>query len=200
MGLAAARMQALLTYRSRNSFEARFGRRTMPSTTSDASTTPTSPSPLFSAQSYMRYQGDKFVRRFDANCYITLTRKLDSHDVSRDRAVAYPDILHQLQQPSLIIGVESDGLFTIEEQEELHQAMPNSQLKVITSPEGHDGFLIEFDQMNQILKEWLLTHVEQPLRDQFAASVRRHEGALVTNEQSSSCFGEAESATELTQW
>ncbi|KAJ3493471.1 hypothetical protein NLJ89_g11010 [Agrocybe chaxingu] len=128
-GLAAARMSALLTYRSRDSFESRFGRkpqlnqhtrngtltppaspkltsrrddpvvlhndglrnptsRTPPklidsTSTSDASV-PSKP-PIFSAQSYLRYQGDKFTARFDANCYIHITRKLDSHDVARGR-------------------------------------------------------------------------------------------------------------------
>ena len=73
----------------------------------------------FSAQSYLRYQGNKFVNRFDANCYIAITRKLDTHDVSRNRASTVKEALEQIQQPALVLGIESDGLFTIAEQEEL---------------------------------------------------------------------------------
>ena len=116
-GLSAARMTAMLTYRSRNSFESRFGRKTMPKKQINISTTEeealhnegnkfrlplnitsSSSAPgkidesgkkedrdfsVYSAQSYLRYQGDKFTNRFDANCYISITRKLDTHDISR---------------------------------------------------------------------------------------------------------------------
>ena len=60
--------------------------------------------PVYSAQSYLRYQGDKFIRRFDANCYLSLTRMLDTHDVSRGRG-EYPDALGAIGQSTLIIGM-----------------------------------------------------------------------------------------------
>ena len=113
-GLSAARMTAMLTYRSRNSFESRFGREKMLKKQISISTTEEEAMhnegnrfrlPLnvansnenalqdlknedkdfsvYRAQSYLRYQGDKFTNRFDANCYISITRKLDSHDISR---------------------------------------------------------------------------------------------------------------------
>lgn len=134
-------MSALLTYRSRNSFESRFGRKSAdmqrfappkrPSSPREANllihndghknsgssprssfdnaqhTTindPLMPTPfVFSAQSYLRYQGDKFINRFDANCYIALTRKMDSHDLSRGRG-DYNQVLKTIQQPALVIG------------------------------------------------------------------------------------------------
>jgi len=125
---------------------------------SSGSTTPSSPvgPPIkkhvptyFSAQSYLRYQGDKFVKRFDANCYIAITRKLDTHDVSRGRTNG--DVhaaLQMLQQPALIIGIESDGLFTYAEQQELAEVIPNARLATIDSPEGHDAFLLQFEEVN----------------------------------------------------
>lgn len=58
---------------------------------------------IFSAQSYLRYQGDKFVNRFDANCYINLTRKMDSHDIGKDRG-KLEDVLSSIQQQTLVIG------------------------------------------------------------------------------------------------
>lgn len=209
-GLGAARMSALLTYRSRNSFERRFGRTiAKPSTQpypdkSDSqsaehwvahneghskrlptrpprSSTPSSPisrsssfdgvipdgsttslsnstssiapprkaATQYSAQSYLRHQAQKFVKRFDANCYISITRKLDTHDVSRGRTETLEEALSLLTQPALVLGIESDGLFTFDEQEEIARYMPNASLDKIISPEGHDGFLLEFGQMNE---------------------------------------------------
>lgn len=58
---------------------------------------------VFSAQNYLRYQGDKFIHRFDANCYIAITRKMDVHDVSAGRGDLV-DVLDRIVQPSLVIG------------------------------------------------------------------------------------------------
>lgn len=58
---------------------------------------------VFSAQSYLRYQGEKFVNRFDANCYIALTRKMDSHDLARGRG-DYEEVLRSIEQPAVVIG------------------------------------------------------------------------------------------------
>lgn len=59
---------------------------------------------VFSAQNYLRYQGDKFIHRFDANCYIAITRKMDVHDVAAGRGELV-DVLDNIVQPSLVIGV-----------------------------------------------------------------------------------------------
>jgi homoserine O-acetyltransferase/O-succinyltransferase len=58
---------------------------------------------VFAAQSYLRYQGDKFVNRFDANCYLRITEMLDSHDLSLGRGPVRA-VLASIQQPTLIIG------------------------------------------------------------------------------------------------
>ncbi|KAF9147889.1 homoserine O- acetyltransferase [Linnemannia schmuckeri] len=292
VGLGAARMAALLTYRSRNSFESRFGRKVMDQptfssarepaspaeahhqihndghkktrghmsrsssidstssllvasskvlaavtgetidgsdstgkkesesgsesatatttattngTTTPLSTTSTSPSTIsaipvvlnknkskkptvFSAQNYLRYQGDKFIHRFDANCYIAITRKMDVHDVSAGRGELV-DVLDSIVQPSLVIGVESDGLFTISEQYELAEHLRDSEMVVVQSPDGHDGFLLEFEQINNAILSFMSKH--QHIRDilskegiQPAAEV----GAVVKE----SLFGESE--------
>lgn len=207
-------MSALLTYRSRNSFESRFGRNTpdpgraryinqpsrVPSTPQEEhwavhndglkngkklASLPGSPrvsSPngnmtsqtrprqkrtptYFSAQSYLRYQADKFVNRFDPNCYIAITRKLDTHDVTRGRVPPHfsldtppgnlPLVLEQIKQPVLVIGIESDGLFTFQEQQELALYIPNARLERIDSPEGHDAFLIQFEEVNRHVVDFL---------------------------------------------
>ena len=280
-GLGAARMAALLTYRSRDSFEARFGRDASkrptingssspsissnqhwtihndghkttssprphrnyshgsPPPTPDSSSSrsdanrahsqftdpqfngstlfspPTPPAPPsdrkgattnFSAQSYLRYQGDKFVRRFDSNCYIAMTRKLDTHDVSRHRVVAgTPNptaaALSLIQQPTLVIGIESDGLFTFAEQQEMAAAIPNSRLRTIESPEGHDAFLLQFEQVNthisDFFKEILPDIMNIPgLKED---SVDGFEDFSVEKMAKSSIFGEAESE-DITAW
>ena len=56
-----------------------------------------------------------------------------------------------LPQPALVLGIESDGLFTFAEQQEIAEGLPNGRLEKITSPEGHDGFLLEFDQVNRYI-------------------------------------------------
>ncbi|TGZ84566.1 homoserine O-acetyltransferase [Ascodesmis nigricans] len=116
---------------------------------------PQKPTTHFSAQNYLRYQADKFVTRFDANCYISITRKLDTHDVSRGRAADIPSALSQLSQHALVIGIESDGLFTYAEQQELAQWIPNAKLATIDSPEGHDAFLLQFKEVNGLILEFL---------------------------------------------
>lgn len=278
-GLSAARMAALLTYRSRDSFESRFGRRigrrgkgqqhqngngkdeTRTSVVEDAvnshnegnqsprvtgnvspfpsigstgsemalpppiESAPTNGSSefqtgatkapigqVFSAQSYLRYQGDKFVKRFDANCYVHLTRKMDTHDVARGRAhwglrdskqddtairpieveeigkqgasdgevnigekllpregeeddEALIRVLNLLSVDSYrfgapppkvqVVSIESDGLFAPPEQETLAQLIEGSTLVSIKSTDGHDGFLLEFKQINHHIGNFL---------------------------------------------
>ncbi|XAO21899.1 homoserine O-acetyltransferase [Cryptococcus bacillisporus CA1280] len=300
-GLAAARMAALLTYRSRDSFESRFGRRsgggkssvpkggvrimggqetTDPSVPSasdlaakspswrawrehndghrSAGTRPVSrsgsegpargegdaaqvevvktqevkangskigtggeaPPKIFSAQSYLRYQGDKFTGRFDANCYIHITRKLDTHDLStpsRDTSMSSlssslpssPDpteeeldarLIHalSLEPPALVIGIESDALFTTSEQRELAAGIPDAELVVIPSPDGHDGFLLEFEAINGWIEGWLKRKMPEFYEERVINAedyVRGEEGFGVKKE---SVFGEAEA--DITRW
>ncbi|GJJ73822.1 homoserine O-acetyltransferase/O-succinyltransferase [Entomortierella parvispora] len=117
---------------------------------------------VFSAQNYLRYQGDKFIHRFDANCYIAITRKMDVHDVAAGRG-DLADVLDNIRQPSLVIGVESDGLFTISEQYELAELLHDSEMVVVQSPDGHDGFLLEFEQINNAILSFMQKH--QHIRD-----------------------------------
>lgn len=223
-------MSALLTYRSRNSFESRFGRKaaemksinrphspreanrlihndghypTSPPTSEEENVknatinNPSMPTPfVFSAQSYLRYQGSKFINRFDANCYIALTRKMDSHDLSRGRG-DYFDILASIDQPALVIGIESDGLFTISEQYELAEGMADTEMIVIDSPDGHDGFLLEFDQINR----HLLNFIKRVVPEIYSSSTitdEELEQSEVVKATKTSLFGEAE--VDITQW
>ncbi|KAJ3361987.1 homoserine O- acetyltransferase [Allomyces arbusculus] len=178
-GLAIARMQAMLTYRSRDAYAAKFARRVTAGAAVPASdlavqgvphndgawhfaTPATKVTPgVFAAQSYLRYQGDKFVQRFDANCYIATTRQIDTQDLARpypdnvDPDVAYAAALKKITQPTLVIAVASDGLYPVGEHEELAAGLPNGELCVIDTPEGHDGFLLEHGQVTRAVMSFM---------------------------------------------
>ncbi|KAJ2158189.1 homoserine O- acetyltransferase [Coemansia sp. RSA 552] len=224
-GLSAARMSALLTYRSRDSFESRFGRKMMTNgrvkvyqsenlqgadaeaggdagTETGGSSGQSTPrgggddrdsGNIFSAQSYLRYQGDKFTRRFDANCYIAITRKMDSHDVGHGRG-SYTGALRQMRQPALVVGIESDGLFTISEQYELAEHIPQAQMATIDSADGHDGFLLEFAQLNRLLRSFVRDQLPE-LASAVDTDVNQPSEFVP---QKSSVFGEAE--VDVMKW
>lgn len=148
-GLAAARAMAMVSYRSHASFQERFGRTRQ--SKNGASTPP------FAVESYLRYQGEKLVKRFDPSCYVHLTQQMDAHDVSRGRG-SYPDVLTRIKQPALVIGIDSDVLYPLTEQEELATHLPNADLQVLSSPHGHDAFLIELEDLNAMITQWRNAH------------------------------------------
>lgn len=138
-GLAAARAMAMITYRAPKNYENKFGREIH------------SEKNIYQVESYLNYQGKKLAHRFDANTYITLSKAMDSHDVSRDRG-SFKDVLGNLNKPVLVVGFDSDRLYPIDEQRELAELIPNSRFANLISPYGHDAFLIEFEQLNAELK------------------------------------------------
>lgn len=132
-GLSAARMMAVCMYRSWHSFDRRFGREQRADE-------------QYQVQSYLRHQGEKINSRFDANTYVTLTHAMHSHDLSRGRG-AYPEILAAIDQPALVVSVSTDALYPPEEQRELAELMPAAQYEILDSAHGHDGFLIETEDL-----------------------------------------------------
>lgn len=158
-GLAAARMAAMISYRTRSSFEERFGRERMPE------------SDTFAVESYLRYQGTKLVNRFDANCYVQLTRQMDSHDIARGRG-DLPEVLQSIDQPALVIGIDSDGLYPLEEQMELAEFLPQGELAVLSSIHGHDAFLIEFETLDSLFRTWIGSNIEAPSQGTVQAAER----------------------------
>ncbi len=142
-GLAAARMIAMLSYRSFDSFEERFGRER----------TNGAPDSPYLVEDYLHHHGEKLVRRFDANCYVYLTRLMDSHDVSRGRG-EYLDVLREIRQDTLVVGMESDVLYRPSEQRELAENLPNAELALLHAAHGHDTFLIEQKELSDVVKTW----------------------------------------------
>ncbi|KAI6043710.1 Alpha/Beta hydrolase protein [Pisolithus marmoratus] len=181
-GLAAARMAALLTYRSRDFFEKRFGRRQQIPPVSDlsaiapslsrsaagvalASKAPRSQQSqsddmMMTLPAPPIFSGAKLVSRFDANCYIRITRRLDTHDVACGRTVLPEDssstiqttapaaVLATIPRRALVISVETDELAT---------HIPEAELVVVPSPDGHDGYLLEFEHISKHIRRFLKT-------------------------------------------
>ncbi len=112
----------------------------------------------FRASSYQRYQGEKLSNRFNAFTYWALTKAMDSHHVGRDRD-SIESALGQINAKALIIGIDSDLLFPIREQEYLAQHVKGASLKTISSLHGHDGFLVEFDQFKSIVRNFIKSEI-----------------------------------------
>lgn len=155
-GVAAARMMAMVSYRSHASFQQRFGRQLQPE-----NGTPFEGRPPFAVESYLHHHGEKLNQRFDANCYVALTEQMDTHDVSRGRG-AYADVLASIEQPTLVVGIDSDVLYPLAEQKELADTLPNATLETLSSPHGHDAFLIEQDELGALIRPFLQEHATAP--------------------------------------
>ena len=106
-------------------------------------------------KSYLEYQGIKFIDRFDPITYVKMTEQIDSHYVSRNCGLSIGEVLQRVKIPACILGIDSDVLYPISEQDEIVEYMPNSELKIIHSDDGHDGFLLEQDQVNRCIVDFL---------------------------------------------
>jgi len=134
---------------------------------------------------------------------------MDTHDLARDRivlqdstasltpleqSVAFARVLSRLPPRALVIGIETDGLFTTTEQRELAAHIPDAELVIIPSPDGHDGFLLEFEQINGHLLRFLRR--EFPLL--YEGDVPDSQTAEGFNIMKTSIFGEAEA--DIARW
>lgn len=147
-GLALARQMAFITYRSEREFSERFSRE------------PGTGQP-FAIQDYLQHQGRKFIERFDANSYIRLSECMNSHDLGSGRG-SLEAALQSIRQPTLVISLEHDQLYTYAEQALLAKHIPNAAHELITTRYGHDGFLIETDAMAALLNGFLKPRCREP--------------------------------------
>lgn len=142
-GLKAARAIGMLTYRN-------YGIMVQTQSETDAEKLDN-----YKASSYIQYQGTKLSDRFNAYSYWLLTKALDTHHIARGRGGSTDEVLKSIQQRTLIIGISSDILCPLIEQEHMAAQMPNATLVEIDSVYGHDGFLVETEKITAALKEWL---------------------------------------------
>lgn len=147
-GLALARRMAMLNYRSEAEINERFARNLQSSIEPQHGG-------RFQVESYLDVHGNRFTRRFDAGSYRTLSISMASHDIGRDRG-GIEAAAAQLTMPTLVLGIDTDRTFPLGDQRRLAQALPNSvtgdEPHVMSSPYGHDAFLIESAAVTQALQ------------------------------------------------
>ena len=148
-GLGVARRIAHLTYRSEVELDLRFG--------NDAQD---GEDPLgagrWAVQSYLDHQADKLAHRFDAGSYVVLTDAMSTWDLGRGRG-GVDAALASIRVPIVVGGVDSDRLYPIHQQQRIADLAPGcvDGLRVIPSPYGHDGFLVEREQVFALVAETL---------------------------------------------
>ncbi|MEE1795713.1 homoserine O-acetyltransferase [Streptomyces sp. BE308] len=147
-GLGQARRIAHVTYRSEPELASRFGREPQPGEQPERGG-------RYRVESYLDHHADKLVHRFDAGSYVVLTEAMNGHDVGRGRG-GVARALRRAGMPALVAGVDSDRLYPLTQQAELAALLPGAdRLRTVESPYGHDGFLIETDQVGMLMRELL---------------------------------------------
>jgi homoserine O-acetyltransferase len=141
-GLKVARSIALLSYRTYETYAA-----TQQESADDKIDN-------FRAASYQNYQGEKLCKRFNAYSYWYLSKAMDSHNVGRGRE-SIAAALKEIKSNTLVIGIANDVLFPLSEQQFLADHIKDAEFKTIKSAYGHDGFLIETDQLTNIIDNFL---------------------------------------------
>jgi homoserine O-acetyltransferase len=143
-GLGIARRIAHLTYRTEAEMDLRFGRQLQGDDTG-----------RYAVESYLDHQAEKLANRFDANTYIVLTEAMNSHDIGRDRG-GVAEALATITVPVVVVSIDSDRLFPPRLQAEIAELVPTAQpLATISSPFGHDGFLVEVESVGEVVRHAL---------------------------------------------
>ncbi len=142
-GMKAARAMAMISYRTYSIYDR---------TQAEKSNNKVDD---YNSAAYQQYQGDKLANRFNAFTYWTYSKAMDNHNISRGRGSAV-DVLKQIRAKTLVVGIESDILFPLSEQQYLVDKISGAELAVLQSDYGHDGFLVEFEQLNKVLTNFYL--------------------------------------------
>ena len=138
-----------MTYRSELELATRFGR------AAQSGEQPLGAGGRFAVESYLDHHADKLTRRFDANSYLVLTESMNSHDVGRGRG-GIARALSRVSADLVVVAVDSDRLYPPRLSEEIAAAAGSADgLHLITSDYGHDGFLIEIDQVGRVVRDAL---------------------------------------------
>jgi homoserine O-acetyltransferase len=141
-GMKAARAMGMISYRTYETYQSTQSERGIEKIDN------------YRAASYQKYQGQKLAGRFNAFTYWTLSKAMDSHHVGRGRG-SVSNALKQIRAKTLVVGIENDLLYPVQEQKSLADAIPGAVFESLTSLYGHDGFLVEFDQFKKIVRRFL---------------------------------------------
>lgn len=141
-GMKAARSIALISYRNYETYEATQSENDLEKIEN------------FKSESYQKYQGEKLAKRFNAFSYYFLSKGMDSHNVGRGRE-SIEKALQRIQSKALAIGITTDILFPVNEQKLIAENIPNGEFVEINSLYGHDGFLLEFEQIQKIIEDFI---------------------------------------------
>ncbi len=140
-GMAVARSIALLSYRGGAAYNLSQADKEEPFPQGDERVF------RHRVQTYQRYQGEKLRKRFNAYSYLRMMDAVDSHRIPAGEPI---------HTPTLVVAISSDLLFTPEEHQTILDRFPNHEFHVIDSPFGHDGFLVEADLLDEIIKKFML--------------------------------------------
>jgi homoserine O-acetyltransferase len=142
--MGIARRIAHLTYRTEAEMDVRFGRQLQGDDTG-----------RFAVESYLDHQANKLAKRFDANTYIALTEAMNSHDIGRGRG-GVAAALESITVPVMVLSIDTDRLFPPRLQAEIADLAPHAApVETITSPFGHDGFLVEVESVGAVVRKAL---------------------------------------------
>jgi homoserine O-acetyltransferase len=142
--MGIARRIAHLTYRTEAEMDIRFGRELQGDDTG-----------RYAVESYLDHQADKLAHRFDANTYIALTEAMISHDIGRGRGGVVA-ALESITIPVVAVSIDTDRLFPVRLQAEIADFAPKAApLVKISSPFGHDGFLVEVESVGNVIRQAL---------------------------------------------
>jgi homoserine O-acetyltransferase len=152
-GLEIARQLGMISYRTPKGYVEKFGRNKQHEDSPEYGS-----NAAWNVKSYLVYQGVKFLQRFDPVTYVKMTEQMDSHDVARGRSGTIDSILAEVEIPGMVLGIDSDVLYPLSEQESMAKSLQNGCLKVIHSDDGHDGFLLEQEQVGNHIINFLSQH------------------------------------------
>lgn len=141
-GLSVARQMAMISYRTNTAYDRKFGR--------DID----KKSDKYQVRRYLEYQGEKFLSRFDAITYVKLTEQMDSHDICRNRGTL-EEVLLSIKAKCHMMAMDSDILYPPSTTKKMADIVPTCTYSTINTKEGHDGFLLEYDQVGKAVEKLL---------------------------------------------
>lgn len=154
IGMRLARKLGMISYRSAQEWRDRFSRERV--VNQPAETTPFGID--FEVESYLDAHARKFTGRFDPNCYVYLSRAMDLYDLGEHSGCIATELSRASMRRALVIGVESDILFPLHQQQELAEGLEAEGREVtfaaLPSIQGHDSFLVDMDRFRPVVAKF----------------------------------------------